>query len=348
MKRFISGLLVAVMLLSCIATVGFAAETPASALSLTPSKSVVNPGDTITVAINVSGSDFDGFEFELDLTTGLEVVDFEAGTAFGGDAELEGSLIYGFNSKPQAANGLLGTLTVKVADDAAAGTYNIKAVAAIFTTAVDDKQEEFAFSVSNASVTIEGECEHKNTKWDVTTEPTCTKEGVETETCVDCGAVLNTRAIAALGHKPGEAKVTPATCTEAGKSEVFCTVCNELISSEEIAALGHEVADWAHDESHHWHECARCGAKDLDKAPHSYDDSKWVTKEPTTEETGWIKNNCKVCAREYTQTLPKLPNPDDPTPPPTGDISGIVTTSIAALVIVLFSAVAVITKRKAV
>lgn len=68
---------------------------------------------------------------------------------------------------------------------------------------------------------------HEHT-WDagkVTTEATCTTDGVKTYTCSACGAT-KTEAIKATGHKMGEWKtVTAATTQKEGKKERTCTVC---------------------------------------------------------------------------------------------------------------------------
>lgn len=357
MKRFISALLVAILVVTSIATMGFAAETPASSLTVTPSASVVKPGETFTVAVNVAGDAFEGFEFELDLAEGLEYVSFKKGDAYEGGCKIivpeeEGGLylVWGGDGDLYEANGLLCTITLKVADNAAAGTYNIKATNAIFTLVIDGAQGEVPFTVSNGAVTIEGPaCEHANVTWAQTTAPTCTEEGVETGTCADCGVVVGTRAVAALGHVEGEPVVTAATCTEAGKTEIFCTRCNELIKSEAIAALGHKWSElWQKDEKEHWHLCDVCGALS-DKEGHIWPDSGWYWvdgKAPTEEEGAIQACDCSKCGYPTFIEVGPL-NPDTPVPP-TGDISGVVTTGITALVIVLFSVVAVVIKRKTV
>ena len=86
------------------------------------------------------------------------------------------------------------------------------------------------------------ECEHTFDEGKVTTEATCTKEGVKTYTCTKCG-VSKTEAIPATGHKLGEAKnVKAATCTEAGYTgDKYCETCNELVEKgKEIPATGHD------------------------------------------------------------------------------------------------------------
>jgi hypothetical protein len=79
-------------------------------------------------------------------------------------------------------------------------------------------------------------------KGEVTTEPTCTEDGIMTYTC-ECGESY-TKAIPKTGHKPGAWEVvTPATTETAGKEVRKCTVCGETIAEREIAKLAPDTAD---------------------------------------------------------------------------------------------------------
>ena len=85
---------------------------------------------------------------------------------------------------------------------------------------------------------------HSWGEWAVTTEPTCTAEGVETAAC-SCGQT-QTRPVAALGHAAAEAvreNVKDATCFTAGSYEavVYCERCGHELSRETavIPALNH-------------------------------------------------------------------------------------------------------------
>ena len=83
--------------------------------------------------------------------------------------------------------------------------------------------------------------------WDegeVTTQPTCTEEGVKTFTC-ECGET-KTETVAALDHDLEQHEAKAATCTEAGwEAYETCTRC-AYTTYEEIPANGHvEVIDEA-------------------------------------------------------------------------------------------------------
>ncbi|MBP3743624.1 MAG: hypothetical protein J6J00_11640 [Treponema sp.] len=79
--------------------------------------------------------------------------------------------------------------------------------------------------------------------WDdgvVTTEPTCTEEGVKTYTCSN--GETRTETIPALGHDFGEWTVTtPATCTTNGSKRRVCSRCGH---EETETILAHHHVDY--------------------------------------------------------------------------------------------------------
>ncbi len=126
--------------------------------------------------------------------------------------------------------------------------------------------------------------------WDegvVTTEPTCTTEGVRTFTCTRCGET-RTETIEALGHNLIKTEAKNATCTEAGNIEYWtCERCGKIFSDAEgtteitledtvINALGHA-----------WDEGV-------------------VTTEPTCTETGVKTFTCTRCGETRTETIEAL------------------------------------------
>ena len=79
----------------------------------------------------------------------------------------------------------------------------------------------------------------------VTTDPTCTAEGVKTYTCATCGDTY-TEAVSSLGHTEGEAvkeNEVAADCDTEGSYDtvVYCSVCDAELSRETttVDALGH-------------------------------------------------------------------------------------------------------------
>ena len=92
--------------------------------------------------------------------------------------------------------------------------------------------------------------------WDdgvVTTEPTCTEEGVKTYTCSNGETRTETIPIDPNNHDFGEwTTLTPATCTENGSKTRTCSRCN-YTETEEIPALGHNY-EGGYCERCHTHE----------------------------------------------------------------------------------------------
>ena len=75
----------------------------------------------------------------------------------------------------------------------------------------------------------------------VTTEPTCTAEGLRTDRCA-CG-FTRTEAIPALGHEWGPwVRTTAPTCTQPGVETGVCARCGET-RTREIDATGHSAGD---------------------------------------------------------------------------------------------------------
>lgn len=74
----------------------------------------------------------------------------------------------------------------------------------------------------------------------VTKEPNCAVEGEMTYTCTLCGDSY-TEPIEVIAHTPGAAQVTlEPTCTKEGEKVIKCTVCGAVISTESIPMAEHE------------------------------------------------------------------------------------------------------------
>jgi hypothetical protein len=84
--------------------------------------------------------------------------------------------------------------------------------------------------------------EHQYEK-EITREPSCAEEGETTYTCTLCGDTY-TEPIAKVEHTPGAAQVTKeATCTDEGEKTVRCTVCGEEISTETTPVKEHQAGE---------------------------------------------------------------------------------------------------------
>ena len=102
-------------------------------------------------------------------------------------------------------------------------------------------------------------------EWVVTTPPTCSAPGEETEVCKhDSGHTRGVRSVGALGHDAGAWHTTQeATCTLDGTKELRCTRCQAVIGTDTIPAghiwvkSGETPATCENDAIWHY-ECSEC------------------------------------------------------------------------------------------
>ncbi len=151
----------------------------------------------------------------------------------------------------------------------------------------------------------------------VTTEPTCTEDGVKTYTCSVCNET-KTETITATGHQWDEGKVTtPATCTENGVKTYTCSVCKE-IKTEAVEKLGHafgavEVikAPTCTETGISGKRCQHEGCDVIDSETvlpatgHQWDGGE-ITTPATCTENGVKTYTCSVCKEIKTEAVEKL------------------------------------------
>ena len=117
--------------------------------------------------------------------------------------------------------------------------------------------------------------DQKGHSWDegvITTEKTCTQDGIKTRTCEACQATNNE--IIRAGHEWSETVVSPATCTQDGSASRTCNAC---------------------------------GATETDVIPaaHTWDEGTVITS-PTCAEAGLKAVTCTVCGEASEIEIPKL------------------------------------------
>lgn len=293
MKKVLSFLLVAMLIVTCFATMASAAGAASAYVS---SSQTVVPGQTVTLNVGVSGDEFANYEMNIGLSEGLTLV------------SIDGIVNYG-NKVAWASNANVTshgfTVTVKVADDAQPGNYYVSAN----LTLISDK-DLVDLSYSNGGATLTIVCNHKWDKGVEDPKATCTEDGVITYTCELCGET-KTETKAALGHN--------------------------LKTSETYECKDHD---------YHIHTvtktCTRCDYKTTDSEDEIHTLEVYEFKAPTAEESGYKKEKCDFCGyQRYTEFEPN-------TPPPTGDITTVLSTGAAAIFVSMMSVVALVVKRKAI
>ena len=168
--------------------------------------------------------------------------------------------------------------------------------------------------------------EAKGHKWDngkITTQPTCTEEGVKTFECMVCGK-NKTEAVAALGHNWNEDFTVDkeATCEETGLKSIHCKRCDERKEITTIPAKGHVAgekkienateavceAGGSYDEVVYCTVCNKEISRKTIKTEakgHKWNEGK-VTTEPTCTEEGVKTFECTVCGKTKTEKVEAL------------------------------------------
>lgn len=114
-----------------------------------------------------------------------------------------------------------------------------------------------------------------------------------------------------IAHTMEHHPATPETCEKDGNKEYWkCSVCSKCFSDAEginevdefsmvLPKMGHDFFDdWTTDETHHWHDCSRCDAKD------SYEEHDFgiVYSFNAAERDLSIGSFCIVCDRKETSS----------------------------------------------
>ena len=239
MKKFLSVLMAAVMLVTMFAITTNAAAAPT--ITATANVSSAKVGDTVKVTVSTSkNSKMSCAQLSLEYNKDyFQVTNKTASDAF---SMAEWSDVAGRVS-------FLGITTTNIADSATTlftVEFKVLKTGGTIKLVADEVYVEDDVDVTSkvASKTITIACSHANKEDKVTKEATCTSAGTKTTTCRDCGKSIGTSTISATGHKFSAATVTKeATCTTAGEKTGTCTVCGEK-TKETIPATGHKAGAW--------------------------------------------------------------------------------------------------------
>lgn len=104
-----------------------------------------------------------------------------------------------------------------------------------------------------------------------------------------------------------------ATCTEAGEKQIVCSNCGEIVKTVAIDALGHDFqtvethvnADDGH--TYEYQSCSRCDAENTNTTHDSWVEGHYTeTTTATCEMPGTTKKTCNICGKTSTQLTAKL------------------------------------------
>lgn len=269
----------------------------AGTVSVSADKSSVQQGGTVVITVSVdqlenckSGGvkiSFDDTVFERGSNEWLLT-----GTAI---ADANGNAVFAY-SDPQTVSGGIYRFALTVKSGAPAKAYDVKITVTL-------KDASGGSSTVDKTVTISVACTHSydndcdatcnscgekrsvNHSWnsgEVTTQPTCTAEGVKTYTCSSCGAT-KTEAVSKTDHVWDGGKVTTeATCTAAGVKNYTCTGCGTT-KTQEVEQLGHSwdrgkvtTEATCTSEGVKTYTCGNCGktkTESIESLGHKYDNA---------------------------------------------------------------------------
>ncbi|MBQ9531405.1 MAG: leucine-rich repeat protein [Eubacterium sp.] len=211
-------------------------------------------------------------------------------------------------------------------------TYTCTECSAMKTEAipVDSSNHNYTAAVIDPSCTERGYTKHTcslcgNTynsdytetiphSWDagvVTTESTCSQEGVKTYTCTECSAT-KTEAIPVDSNKHSyTSEVIAPSCTEQGYTIYTCSFCGNTYVDDYVDATGHDYLPTVTSATclaggYTTYTCSKCGDSYVDNetaaGDHSWNDGE-ILKAATYSETGSVKYTCSVCGETKTEDI---------------------------------------------
>ena len=310
-KRVLSVLLIMALFVSCLAFSASAEGTPTLRLSSVSA----SRGDEVTVDVIMENNPgVTGIDVKISYDkTRLKLTGFSNGCLSGWVVSVEAGGAIWADSVSHTENGVILTLKFEVLVDAPLGDAVVQLTN---PDIIDDELNTVDFKFESGTVAVT--CDHE---WDagvITTEPTCTEDGVKTFTCKKCNTTREDT-ITHEGHKSDAGTITTEpTCTETGVKTYKCTVCGEVIKTEPVPANGHKsdagtitTEPTCTEKGEKTYKCTVCGevlkTETVPEKGHSWDEGV-VTTEPTCTEEGVKTYTCTVsdCKVTKTEVLPAL------------------------------------------
>ena len=148
------------------------------------------------------------------------------------------------------------------------------------------------YTFSDGSWSDYDTCAHEWGEGEITTEATCTVDGVRTYTCSLCGEV-KTEAVTAIGHS-----YENGSCIHCGALQA----CTEHVWDEGVVT--EEQGCWT--PGTRTYTCTLCGTTKEEMIYAGHDRYVAEIIEPTCTKTGKEITKCTRCAYSYDRTLPKI------------------------------------------
>ena len=153
-----------------------------------------NPGDTVTVPVSVGTSD--SHVILIIFNYDENIFEFVSNECWGPNTQYTKYRMLMFDAFNLIPAGQVGTITLRVKEDAPLGTYTIP-----YTyEAVNTNYEFTTVGISIEPIVVK--CPHSRTWDDVAREADYESEGLIYVTCAECGEVVETKTIEKLVHTP--------------------------------------------------------------------------------------------------------------------------------------------------
>ncbi|MCL2766473.1 MAG: hypothetical protein FWD21_02170, partial [Peptococcaceae bacterium] len=189
------------------------------------------------------------------------------------------------------------------------GCYNVTVAVTVTARGTNNNMIIDGANVTIKETELNGEihvtCGHNETIEEIV-KATCTEDGYEIITCLDCDEVIKNADFAALGHDEVADK-EKATCTEDGYEKVTCKVCGEGLSCTVFEASGHDkitetMEATCTEDGYNKVTCANCDFVNntVIKASHS---GVKETVDATCTDDGYIKETCLDCNEVINNTV---------------------------------------------
>ena len=155
---------------------------------------------------------------------------------------------------------------------------------------------------------------HSWNKGEITTQPTCTKNGVKTYTCTECRAT-KTESVPATGHTYGEPKFKWSNDKTSCTASVSCKAGDDTQTANcKVSSKVTTEATCAKEGVRTYTATVTLDGKDYTDTKtekiaktenHSWDEGK-ITTPPTDTREGVKTYTCTVCGKTKTEAIPKL------------------------------------------
>ena len=133
----------------------------------------------------------------------------------------------------------LACILVSCGHEHAFGEWTVVAEATCISAGVEERVCE----CGEKQTYIEDAIGHIESDWMVDLAPTCTEQGNKHKVCTVCGAITDTKVMAAEGHQPTSywAIAQESTCVSAGIKIRKCKACDEIVESKTAPLLEHSL-----------------------------------------------------------------------------------------------------------